>query len=119
MAATSRLARSRVADRNPRRVGYGRLTSLRYDCVFGSRFSRGGRVVDYPRPKLVLNRLGNWFIQLLFRISCNDISNAFKIYRRTVIAGSTQVGSRASRALDRFELVLDDGEVAARLVGLA
>jgi dolichol-phosphate mannosyltransferase len=58
-----------------------------YDCVFGSRFSRGGRLVDYPRPKLVLNRLGNWFIQLLFRISCNDISNAFKMYRRSVIAG--------------------------------
>ena len=34
-----------------------------------------------------MNRLGNWFIQLLFRISCDDISNAFKIYRRSVIAG--------------------------------
>jgi len=58
-----------------------------YDCVFGSRFSRGGHVVDYPAFKLVLNRLGNRFIQLLFRISCDDISNAFKMYRRTVIAG--------------------------------
>jgi dolichol-phosphate mannosyltransferase len=58
-----------------------------YDCVFGSRFSRGGRVVDYPILKLVLNRLGNRFIQLLFRTSCDDISNAFKMYRRTVIAG--------------------------------
>ena len=35
----------------------------------------------------MLNRLGNWFIQLLFRISCDDISNAFKMYRRSVIAG--------------------------------
>ena len=58
-----------------------------YDCVFGSRFSRGGRTVDYPPLKLVLNRLGNKFIQLLFRIPCDDISNAFKMYRRTVIAG--------------------------------
>ena len=58
-----------------------------YDCVFGSRFSRGGRAVDYPRLKLLLNRLGNKFIQLLFRIRCDDISNAFKMYRRTVIAG--------------------------------
>jgi dolichol-phosphate mannosyltransferase len=58
-----------------------------YDCVFGSRFSRGGSTVDYPRLKLVLNRLGNKFIQLLFRIPCDDISNAFKMYRRTVIAG--------------------------------
>jgi dolichol-phosphate mannosyltransferase len=58
-----------------------------YDCVFGSRFARGGRMVGYPLLKLVLNRLGNKFIQLLFRIPCDDISNAFKMYRRTVIAG--------------------------------
>jgi len=68
-------------------VAFYRKLGEGYDCIFGSRFSRGGRVVDYPRPKLVLNRLGNWFIQLLFRISCDDISNAFKMYRRTVIAG--------------------------------
>jgi dolichol-phosphate mannosyltransferase len=58
-----------------------------FDCVFGSRFSGGGRVVDYPGLKRVLNRLGNRFIQLLFRVPCDDISNAFKMYRRTVIAG--------------------------------
>jgi dolichol-phosphate mannosyltransferase len=58
-----------------------------YDCVFGSRFSRGGRVVDYPALKLALNRLGNRFIQLLFNTPSDDISNAFKMYRRTVIAG--------------------------------
>jgi dolichol-phosphate mannosyltransferase len=68
-------------------VAFYRKLQEGYDCVFGSRFSRGGQVVGYPRPKLVLNRLGNWFIQLLFRISCNDISNAFKMYRRSVIAG--------------------------------
>jgi dolichol-phosphate mannosyltransferase len=68
-------------------VAFYRKLQEGYDCVFGSRFSRGGRTVDYPRLKLVLNRLGNKFIQLLFRIPCDDISNAFKMYRRTVIAG--------------------------------
>jgi len=68
-------------------VAFYRKLREGYDCVFGSRFGRGGRVVDYPGLKLVLNRLGNRFIQLLFRISCDDISNAFKMYRRTVIAG--------------------------------
>jgi dolichol-phosphate mannosyltransferase len=68
-------------------VAFYRKLQEGYDCVFGSRFSHGGRAVDYPRLKLVLNRLGNRFIQLLFRVSCNDISNAFKIYRRGVIAG--------------------------------
>jgi dolichol-phosphate mannosyltransferase len=68
-------------------VAFYHKLSEGYDCVFGSRFGRGGSVVDYPRLKLVLHRLGNRFIQLLFRISCDDISNAFKMYRRSVIAG--------------------------------
>jgi dolichol-phosphate mannosyltransferase len=68
-------------------VAFYRKLQEGYDCVFGTRFSRGGRVVDYPGLKLVLNRLGNRFIQLLFHIPCDDVSNAFKMYRRTVIAG--------------------------------
>jgi dolichol-phosphate mannosyltransferase len=68
-------------------VAFYRKLQEGYDCVFGSRFTRGGRVVDYPGLKLVLNRLGNRFIQVLFRISYDDVSNAFKMYHRTVIAG--------------------------------
>jgi dolichol-phosphate mannosyltransferase len=68
-------------------VAFYRKLCEGYDCVFGSRFGRGGRVVDYPLPKLVLNRIGNKFIQLLFRIPYGDVSNAFKMYRRSVIAG--------------------------------
>lgn len=68
-------------------VAFYRKLQEGYDCVFGSRFSRGGCVVDYPILKLVLNRLGNRLIQLLFQIACDDISNAFKMYRRSVIAG--------------------------------
>ena len=58
-----------------------------YDCVFGSRFIPGGSVVDYPRHKLVLNRMANAFIRMLFGLKFNDITNAFKCYRREVIAG--------------------------------
>jgi dolichol-phosphate mannosyltransferase len=58
-----------------------------YDCIFGSRFIRGASVSDYPLLKLVLNRLGNLFIQGLFLIRYNDVTNAFKLYRRGAIAG--------------------------------
>ena len=68
-------------------VAFYRKLQEGYDCVFGTRFSRDSRVVGYPWPKLLLNRLGNRLIQLLFFIPCNDITNAFKLYRRTVIAG--------------------------------
>jgi dolichol-phosphate mannosyltransferase len=58
-----------------------------YDCVFGSRFSKGGKVVDYPPHKLFINRLANWFIKVLFGLRYNDTTNAFKVYRREVIDG--------------------------------
>ena len=57
------------------------------DCVFGTRFSRGGTVVDYPLPKLLLNRMANNVIRLLFGIRYDDITNAFKLYRRHVLDG--------------------------------
>jgi dolichol-phosphate mannosyltransferase len=58
-----------------------------YECAFGSRFIKGGRVADYPRVKLLVNRLANLFIKTVFRIPLNDTTNAFKAYRRTVIDG--------------------------------
>lgn len=58
-----------------------------YDCVFGTRFAKGGGVIDYPRIKLFLNRMANKFLQLLFRVPHNDITNAFKGYRKTTIDG--------------------------------
>jgi dolichol-phosphate mannosyltransferase len=58
-----------------------------YDCVFGSRFMRQSRVVGYPTHKLIINRLANTFVRVLFGIALNDTTNAFKCYRREVIAG--------------------------------
>jgi dolichol-phosphate mannosyltransferase len=66
---------------------YWQTLNQGWECVFGSRFLPGGGVVDYPRVKLVLNRLANMFIRLLFRVPLNDTTNAFKAYRRTVIDG--------------------------------
>jgi len=68
-------------------VKYWRLLEQGYECAFGSRFVRGGRVVDYPRLKLFVNRLANLFIKVLFHIPLNDTTNAFKAYRRSVIEG--------------------------------
>ena len=58
-----------------------------YECVFGSRFVRGGKVIDYPVHKLTINRLANLFIKVLFGLKHNDITNAFKAYRREAIEG--------------------------------
>ena len=68
-------------------VRYWHKLNEGYDCVFGSRFMRGGGVIDYPKSKLILNRLANYFVEVLFRINLNDTTNAFKAYRTEVIDG--------------------------------
>jgi dolichol-phosphate mannosyltransferase len=68
-------------------VRYWKLLGEGWDCVFGSRFMPGGGVIDYPGLKLVINRLANLFIRVLFRISLNDTTNAFKAYRKSTLDG--------------------------------
>jgi len=68
-------------------VTYWRILNEGWDAVFGSRFIRGGGLIDYPFHKLVLNRMANWFLRILFHSGVNDTTNAFKAYRRTVIDG--------------------------------
>jgi len=68
-------------------VRYWQTLNEGFDCVFGSRFTKGGGVIDYPPIKLALNRAANLFIRLLFRHGLNDTTNAFKAYRREVIDG--------------------------------
>jgi dolichol-phosphate mannosyltransferase len=68
-------------------VRYWEVLNEGWDAVFGSRFVKGGGVIDYPWVKLMLNRLGNLFIRLMFGIKLNDTTNAFKAYRSSVIDG--------------------------------
>jgi dolichol-phosphate mannosyltransferase len=68
-------------------VAYWRAIELGYDCAFGTRFTGRAKVVDYPPLKLALNRCANAFVALLFGIRYNDVTNAFKCYRRDVIDG--------------------------------
>jgi dolichol-phosphate mannosyltransferase len=66
-------------------VAYFRKVQEGYDCVFGSRFVPGSSVEHYPPLKLVVNRLVNRCIQLLFWTRFNDLTNAFKAYRADVV----------------------------------
>jgi len=66
-------------------VRYHRLLEEGWDCAFGSRFMPGAEIHDYPRLKLLINRLANQFIRILFRHRYNDTTNAFKAYRRETI----------------------------------
>jgi dolichol-phosphate mannosyltransferase len=75
-------------------IRYFELIENGAECVFGSRFIKGSKVVGYPLHKLILNRLLNKVIRVLFWHGYNDTTNAFKCYRREVIEGCRPFISR-------------------------
>ncbi|MHA8080365.1 glycosyltransferase family 2 protein [Aquirufa regiilacus] len=66
---------------------YRKMVAENLDCVFGSRFIRGGATYDYPKHKYLINRFANTLIRLLLGMSYNDSTNAFKLYKKTTIQG--------------------------------
>ena len=66
---------------------YWELLNQGWDAVFGSRFVKRGGVIDYPAHKLLINRMANLFLRVLFRAPLNDFTNAFKAYRRKTLDG--------------------------------
>jgi dolichol-phosphate mannosyltransferase len=66
---------------------YRRLCVGDVDCVFGSRFIKGGKLINYPFQKLIINRIANFIIKIVIGIKYNDATNAFKIYKRETIEG--------------------------------
>ena len=65
-----------------------------YDCCFGTRWCPEATVEGYPRLKWLLNRCLNLVIQVLFCLPYNDVTNAFKCYRRKTIQGIRPLLSR-------------------------
>jgi dolichol-phosphate mannosyltransferase len=55
------------------------------DAVFASRFIKGSRIINYPKNKLILNRIFNYIVKVLFLSNYNDFTNAFKIYKKDTL----------------------------------
>tara|TARA_B100001123_G_C15321184_1_gene1027960 strand:- start:1110 stop:1853 length:744 start_codon:yes stop_codon:yes gene_type:complete len=74
-------------------INYVDYLDQEFDCVFGSRFIKNSKIVDYPFIKLILNRIANNFIRLLFLIKYNDVTNAFKAYKKEILESSNPIVS--------------------------
>ena len=66
---------------------YTTMLEQKVDCVFGTRWSKGGKVIDYPFVKRMINRMANMIIRMVMNIRYNDTTNAFKLYKKEVIQG--------------------------------
>jgi dolichol-phosphate mannosyltransferase len=67
-------------------INYNNLINKEnYDAILGSRFLKKSKVTKYPFQKLILNRLFNYFVSLIFWNTYNDYTNAFKIYKKQTL----------------------------------
>jgi dolichol-phosphate mannosyltransferase len=64
---------------------YKIISSKKFDAVLGSRFIKESKIKDYPFLKYFLNRIFNNFVKLIFLSNYNDFTNAFKIYKKSVL----------------------------------
>jgi dolichol-phosphate mannosyltransferase len=64
----------------------GLLAALpRADLVIGSRWVRGGTVVNWPLTRKVLSVGGNVYARLLLGIPLRDITAGYRLFRRTTL----------------------------------
>ena len=66
---------------------YNTMLTENVDAVFGSRWIKGGKVVDYPVVKKLINRIANFIIKIVIGIKYDDTTNAFKLYKRETMEG--------------------------------
>jgi len=62
------------------------LTALRRaDLVIGSRYVRGGSVVNWPLSRQALSRGGNLYVRLLLGIGVRDATAGYRLFRRETL----------------------------------
>jgi len=72
-------------DLNDLKKYYNLAEKHNLDAVLGSRFLNNSKVKNYPKFKMILNRIANNLIKIMFLINYNDFTNAFKIYKRKTL----------------------------------
>ena len=55
------------------------------DLVMGSRWVRGGAVINWPFHRKVLSIGGNLYARLLLRVGIHDITGGFRVFRATTL----------------------------------
>ena len=57
------------------------------DLVLGSRWVRGGSVVNWPRSRMILSRGGNIWTRISLGVPLKDITGGYRAFRRQTLLG--------------------------------
>lgn len=91
------------------------LESGTADLVIGSRYVRGGRVVDWGPMRRLISRGGSLFARTVLRLAPHDLTGGFKAWRAATLAGVPSDGVRAGGYVFQIEMTYRAARAGARV----
>jgi dolichol-phosphate mannosyltransferase len=85
------------------------------DLVIGSRYTRGGRVVDWGIGRRLISRCGSLFGRVVLGLSPNDLTGGFKAWRGTTLAAIPFEGIHAGGYVFQIETTFRASRAGARI----
>jgi dolichol-phosphate mannosyltransferase len=88
----------------------------RADLVIGSRYTRGGGVVDWGIGRRVISRGGSLFARLVLRLRPNDLTGGFKAWRASTLRTIPFQGIHAGGYVFQIEMTYRASRLGARIL---
>jgi dolichol-phosphate mannosyltransferase len=85
------------------------------DLVIGSRYVRGGSVVDWGLGRRLISRGGSLFARTVLNLRANDLTGGFKAWRAQTLAGIPFDGVLAGGYVFQIEMTWRASRAGARL----
>jgi dolichol-phosphate mannosyltransferase len=85
------------------------------DLVIGSRYTRGGGVVDWGVGRRLISRCGSLFARIVLGLSPNDLTGGFKAWRATTLAAIPFDGIHAGGYVFQIETTFRASRAGARI----
>jgi dolichol-phosphate mannosyltransferase len=86
------------------------------DLVIGSRYIRGGRVVNWPRRRILLSTFANHYVRGLTRLRVRDVTSGFRCWRRETLLRIPLADLRSDGYAFQVEMTWNARAAGARIV---
>jgi dolichol-phosphate mannosyltransferase len=91
------------------------ITSGRADLVIGSRYVKGGRVLDWGLGRRIVSRGGSLFARVVLALRPNDLTGGFKAWRASTLAAIPFDGVHAGGYVFQIEMTHRASRAGARV----
>ena len=92
------------------------ITADRADLAIGSRYVRGGRVLDWGLGRRLISRMGSLFARTVLNLRPKDLTGGFKAWRASTLAAIPFDGVHAGGYVFQIEMTQRASRAGARVV---